>query len=53
MTFGRRPRQTRPEQVIEDLDQLRKLGFLAAFVVDDNFIGNKKAAKELLRAIVP
>lgn len=52
VTFGRRPRMKRPEQVIEELDQLRKLGFLAAFIVDDNFIGNKKAAKELLQAIV-
>lgn len=52
VTFGRRPRMKRPEQVIEELDQLRKLGFLAAFFVDDNFIGNKKAAKELLRAII-
>ena len=52
VTFGRRPRMKRPEQVIEELDQLRKLGFLGAFIVDDNFIGNKKAAKELLRAIV-
>ena len=31
---------------------MRKLGFLGAFIVDDNFIGNKKAAKALLRAIV-
>ncbi len=52
VTFGRRPRMKRPEQVIGELDHLRKLGFLAAFIVDDNFIGNKKAAKELLRAIV-
>lgn len=52
VTFGRRPRMKRPQQVIEELDQMRRLGFLAAFIVDDNFIGNKKAAKELLRAIV-
>ena len=52
VTFGRRPRMKRPEQVIEELDELRKLGFFGAFIVDDNFIGNKKAAKALLRAIV-
>ncbi|GAB6043702.1 B12-binding domain-containing radical SAM protein [Endothiovibrio diazotrophicus] len=52
VTFGRRPRMKRPEQIIEELDRLRELGFLAAFIVDDNFIGNKRAAKELLRAIV-
>ncbi len=53
VTFGRRPRMKRPEQVIEELEELRTLGFLGCFIVDDNFIGNKKAAKELLRAIVP
>ena len=52
VTFGRRPRMKRPEQVIEELEQMRRLGFLGAFVVDDNFIGNKKAAKELLRQII-
>lgn len=52
VTFGRRPRMKRPEQVIEELDQLRKSGFFTVFIVDDNFIGNKKAAKELLRAII-
>jgi radical SAM superfamily enzyme YgiQ (UPF0313 family) len=52
VTFGRRPRMKRPEQVIEELDELRQLGFLGCFIVDDNFIGNKKAAKELLRTII-
>ena len=52
VTFGRRPRLKRPEQVIEELDELRRLGFLGCFIVDDNFIGNKKAAKELLRTII-
>jgi radical SAM superfamily enzyme YgiQ (UPF0313 family) len=52
VTFGRRPRMKRPEQVIEELDELRKLGFLGCFIVDDNFIGNKKAAKDLLRVII-
>jgi radical SAM superfamily enzyme YgiQ (UPF0313 family) len=53
VTFGRRPRTKRPEQIIEELEDLRKAGFFSAFLVDDNFIGNKKAAKELLRLIVP
>jgi len=52
VTFGRRPRMKHPERVIEELEQMRKLGFLSAFIVDDNFIGNKKAAKEVLRMIV-
>jgi radical SAM superfamily enzyme YgiQ (UPF0313 family) len=52
VTFGRRPRLKRPPQIIEELDELRKLGFLGVFIVDDNFIGNRKAAKALLREIV-
>jgi len=52
VTFGRRPRMKRPEQVIAELEEMRKLGFHGAFIVDDNFIGNKKAAKELLHMIV-
>jgi len=53
VTFGRRPRTKRPEQVLEELDDMRKAGFFSCFIVDDNFIGNKKAAKELLRSIIP
>jgi len=53
VTFGRRPRTKRPEQIIEELEDMRRAGFFSAFLVDDNFIGNKKAAKELLRLIVP
>jgi radical SAM superfamily enzyme YgiQ (UPF0313 family) len=53
VTFGRRPRTKRPEQVVEELDDMRKAGFFSCFIVDDNFIGNKKAAKELLRLIIP
>ena len=52
VTFGRRPRTKRVAQVIAELDDLRKLGFHGCFIVDDNFIGNKKAAKELLRVII-
>jgi len=51
--FGRRPRTKRPEQVLEELDDMRKAGFFSCLIVDDNFIGNKKAAKELLRLIIP
>ena len=53
VTFGRRPRTKRPEQVIDELEEMRKAGFFSVFIVDDNFIGNKKAAKELLRQIIP
>jgi radical SAM superfamily enzyme YgiQ (UPF0313 family) len=49
--FGRRPRLKKPEQVIAELDDMRKAGFHLAMIVDDNFIGNKKQAKELCRHI--
>ena len=47
--FGRKPRTKSPEQVGKELDLLRKLNVHAAFFVDDNLIGNKPCAKELLR----
>jgi radical SAM superfamily enzyme YgiQ (UPF0313 family) len=50
--FGRVPRTKKPAQVIAELDEMRKAGFFSAMIVDDNFIGNKKHAKELLREIV-
>lgn len=46
--FGRRPRTKRPEQIGRELDLLRARGVRNVFFVDDNLIGNKKAAKELL-----
>ena len=52
VTFGRKPRTKNPEQVIAELEDMRKAGFFSAFIVDDNFIGNKKAAKELLKLLV-
>ncbi|MFA6413470.1 MAG: DUF4070 domain-containing protein [Syntrophales bacterium] len=53
VTFGRRPRTKHPEQVLEELEDMRKVGFFSCFIVDDNFIGDKKAAKALLRLIIP
>jgi len=50
--FGRRPRTKSPSQVGRELDMLRKLGVRSAFFVDDNLIGHKPAAKELLRFLV-
>ena len=50
--FGRRPRTKTPEQVLRELDAVRDTGFRGTvFIVDDNFIGNKKEAKKLLGAI--
>lgn len=47
--FGRRPRTKSLEQVGKELDQLRQLNIRNPFFVDDNLIGNKPLAKELLK----
>ncbi len=47
--FGRVPRYKSPPQVLAELDALRDLGWRGpVFFVDDNFIGNKRAVKQLL-----
>ena len=46
--FGRKPRWKSLEQVGRELDELRSRKVSSVFFVDDNLIGNKKAAKELL-----
>jgi len=50
---GRRPRVKEPEQLVAELDDMRRAGFHSAFVVDDNFIGDKKKAKALLEQLIP
>ena len=51
--YGRRPRTKAVAQVLAELEQLRAAGWReSVFIVDDNFIGNKARAKELLRALV-
>jgi radical SAM superfamily enzyme YgiQ (UPF0313 family) len=50
---GRVPRTKSPAQLVAELEQLRLHGWKdMVFVVDDNFIGNKKQAKVLLREII-
>jgi radical SAM superfamily enzyme YgiQ (UPF0313 family) len=51
VTFGRRPRIKTAEQVIAELEAMRRAGMRMVFVVDDNLIGNKKAIKPILRAV--
>lgn len=51
--YGRQPRLKTPEQVICDLDALLAAGIKTSiYFVDDNFIGNKKAARALLPYLV-
>ena len=50
---GRVPRTKEPAQVIRELEVLRSAGWRdMVFIVDDNFIGNRKRTRELLRAMV-
>jgi radical SAM superfamily enzyme YgiQ (UPF0313 family) len=50
---GRVPRTKEPAQVVRELEALRAAGWRdRVFIVDDNFIGNRKRAKELLRELI-
>lgn len=50
--YGRKPRTKSPEQVMAELDALLRLGRgKPVFLVDDNFIGNRKRAVELVTAL--
>jgi len=49
--YGRKPRTKTVAQVMAEVTEIRALGLTNIFVVDDNFIGNKPQAKELLKAI--
>jgi hopanoid C-2 methylase len=47
--YGRNPRLKTPQQIIAELDKLLECGIRGSvYFVDDNFIGNRKAALDLL-----
>ena len=47
--YGRNPRLKTPQQIIAELDRMLECGIRGSvYFVDDNFIGNRKAALELL-----
>ena len=51
--YGRQPRLKQPEQILAELDAMLAAGIAGAvYFVDDNFIGNKKGARELLPHLV-
>src|SRR5215475_10745864 len=51
--YGRNPRVKTPQQIIAELERLRECGMTdTVYFVDDNFIGNRKAALELLPHLV-
>jgi len=50
--YGRSPRTKTNEQILLELDDLADRGAPSIYFVDDNFIGNPKAAMELLPMLV-
>jgi hopanoid C-2 methylase len=51
--YGRQPRLKTPQQVVAELDALIASGIKTSiYFVDDNFIGNKKAARDLLPHLI-
>ena len=51
--YGRNPRLKTPEQVCAELDKLRVCGAAdAVYFVDDNFIANRRAARDLLPVLI-
>jgi len=52
--FGRKVRTKSPEQVLAELEALYRLGGVKdVFFADDNFVGNKAYARELLHRLIP
>ena len=50
--YGRKPRTKTPEQLLRELERLYDLGWRGSvFMVDDNFIGNKRNVKLLLKEL--
>ena len=50
--YGRKPRTKTPEQLLAELECIYDLGWRGAvFMVDDNFIGNKRNVKLLLKEL--
>lgn len=50
--YGRKPRTKTPQQLLQELDVLYELGWRGpVFLVDDNFIGNKRNVKLLLKEL--
>ncbi len=49
--LGQRPRSKTVQQVVSEVRVLHGLGFESIFFVDDMFIGNRRYAKDLLRAL--
>ncbi|MCX6281816.1 MAG: radical SAM protein [Bacteroidetes bacterium] len=51
-TYGRKPRSKTIPQVLEEVRKLSALNTSMIFIADDNFAGDKKYAKALLRELI-
>jgi len=52
--YGRKPRTKEPSQILAELQVLYDSGWRGSlFIVDDNFIGNKRNVKRFLKALIP
>ena len=51
--FGRQPRHKSIQQVLDEVCALERLGAEHIFVCDDNFYGDPRYAKSLLRELIP
>jgi radical SAM superfamily enzyme YgiQ (UPF0313 family) len=49
--YGRKMRYKPIEQVLQEIEAWHRLGCTQVFFADDNFIGNRAYAKDLLRAV--
>ena len=52
VVFGRRPRIKSSQQIIAELEALRREHLSFAFIVDDNLIGNKRVIKAILHDVI-
>ncbi len=52
-TYGRKPRSKTIPQVLEEVKRLSALNTTMIFIADDNFAGDKKYTKALLRELIP
>lgn len=51
--YGRVPRMKKPEQIIAELDKLMACGLsTSVYFVDDNFIANRRAVRELIPHLI-
>jgi radical SAM superfamily enzyme YgiQ (UPF0313 family) len=52
--YGRKPRTKEPDQLLRELAELHRLGWRGeVFLVDDNFIGNRRNVRRLLAELEP